>query len=248
MGEEVNIAESTNGAAHVEIPKFDVYLSSSWKNRDRVRALAIRIEAEAGLRVFDFTNPACRNVPEIPPERFPVQFDSSKHKYMHYIQAVPEWRAAVQFNRQVIERCRVAVLMLPCGNDAHADWAYAVGRGLRTAVVGSPKDGDRTPSHMWCDAFCGEDEGVLRWLADEKAADTFQPWMPARLALETPWSEEEAAFASLCVAAIRVAWRPEREREGIKSAVTALGEDRVRDALKSMEWLKPAPAKRIVLA
>lgn len=47
-----------------------IYLSSSWKNRDRVRSLAIALRA-AGHDVYDFTNPACRNVPEIPPERFP---------------------------------------------------------------------------------------------------------------------------------------------------------------------------------
>jgi hypothetical protein len=39
-----------------------IYLSSSWKNRVRVRSLAEQIRA-AGVSVYDFTDPACRSTP-----------------------------------------------------------------------------------------------------------------------------------------------------------------------------------------
>jgi len=144
--------------------EWDVYISSSWKNRDRVRALAVRLR-ERGTRVYDFTDPTCRvGVPEIPPEMFPEQFDAEKHIYREYIQSVPQWRAAVNCNRRAIDRCWVVVLLLPCGLDAHADWAYGVGRGKRSVVVGSPKSGERVPTHMWSDAFLDKDEDVDGWL------------------------------------------------------------------------------------
>lgn len=142
---------------------MNVYISSSWKNRERVRALAIALR-EAGHEVYDFTDPACRNAPEIPPEAFPEQFDPERHVYAEYLD-VQHWRNAVAGNRLALDRCDAVALLLPCGNDAHADWAYAVGRGKRSCVVGAPRAGERTPSHWWADTFLADDGDVLGWLA-----------------------------------------------------------------------------------
>ena len=142
---------------------MNVYISSSWKNRDRVRQLAIRLRAE-GHEVYDFTDPACRKSPEIPPENFPVQFDPQIHDYVSYIQSVPEWQLAVNCNREALNRCDAVVLLLPCGNDAHADWAYAVGRGKMTIVAGQERPGQRTPSHLWADLIVNTDEEVPKVL------------------------------------------------------------------------------------
>jgi hypothetical protein len=141
-----------------------VYISASWKQRERVRALANALRAE-GFQVYDFTDPACRNTPEIPPERFPEQFDPTKHSYREYIEAVPEWRTAVDCNRDALDRCSAVLLLLPAGADSHADWAYALGRGVPfSAVVGAPRAGERTPSHLWATARLDTDEEALRWL------------------------------------------------------------------------------------
>jgi hypothetical protein len=143
----------------------DIYISSSWKNRERVRAVAIRLR-EAGLTVYDFTDPACRNgVPEIPPERFPEQFDPAKHHYPDYIRSVPEWRQAVDCNREEIRTCRAILLLLPCGMDGHADAFYGLGLGRLLAVVGAPKTGDRAPTHMWADAILDTDDDAVQWAA-----------------------------------------------------------------------------------
>lgn len=141
-----------------------VYLSSSWKNRERVRAMAQVLRA-FGHEVYDFTDPACRGAPEIPPERFPDQFDPARHVYREYIQSEPHWRAAVVGNRQALGRCDAVILMLPAGNDAHADWALACGMGKISAVVGQPRAGERTPSHLWADAIMDRDEDAVPWLA-----------------------------------------------------------------------------------
>lgn len=144
---------------------MNVYLSSSWKNREAVRTLAITLRS-IGHEVYDFTDPACRKTEEIPPERFPEQFDPTRHLYCEYIRSNAYWRAAVFANREALERCDAVVLMLPCGNDAHADWALAVGLGKRTCVIGSPKAGERTPTHLWADAILQEDAlEVVGWLA-----------------------------------------------------------------------------------
>lgn len=127
-----------------------VYISSSWKNRENVRTLA-QILRTWGHVVYDFTDPACRTTPEIPPERFPEQFDPEQHVYREYLLAVPEWKEAVFCNREWLDSCDVVVLLLPCGNDAHADAYYALGKGKKLIVVGQPLAGDRTPTHLWAD-------------------------------------------------------------------------------------------------
>jgi hypothetical protein len=141
-----------------------VYISSSWKQRERVRAVAVALRA-AGLDVYDFTDPACRGEPEIPPEKFPRQFDAVTDVYAEYITSNAYWRRAVEGNRRALDRCDAVLLLLPCGADAHADWAYAVGRGKRTAVVGSPPNGERTPSHLWSDALFHTDAEGVAWCA-----------------------------------------------------------------------------------
>lgn len=141
-----------------------IYISSSWKRRLQVRALAIELR-QAGHEVYDFTDPVCRNTPEIPPERFPVAWSAEIGEYSDYISSVPEWRQAVECNQAALNDCQVVVLLLPCGNDAHADWAFGVGRGKYSCVVGAPVDGERTPTHLWADILLDRPEEVKGWLA-----------------------------------------------------------------------------------
>lgn len=141
-----------------------IYISSSWKNRTQVREMAMRLR-HAGHWIYDFTDPACRKMPEIPPEKYPEEFDPEKHVYRDYIHK-EDWISAVTENREAIEAADLIVLLLPCGIDAHADWAYGVGRGIPSYVVGSPRKGERSPVHIWANyifddteefykAFCG---------------------------------------------------------------------------------------------
>lgn len=141
-----------------------VYLSASWKQRDRVRALAVSLRS-AGHEVYDFTDPACRRSEEIPPERFPRQFDPAEATYREYIQGNPYWREAVEGNRAALRWCDAVVLLLPAGADSHSDWALGVGLGKRSCVVGHPPAGERTPSHLWADALLDGDGEVAGWLA-----------------------------------------------------------------------------------
>lgn len=145
-----------------------IYISSSWKNRDRVRSLAGRLRA-AGLYVYDFTDPACRKTEEIPPEKFPDQFDPEKRVYARYLNR-PEWRRAVWENRTQLNLCDICLLLLPCGIDATADWAYAVGRNRLSIIVGHPPAGERSPVHLWADGMVETDDEVLDWIVRRRIA------------------------------------------------------------------------------
>ena len=49
-----------------------IYISSSWKNRERVRNYAMLLRKREH-EVYDFTDKNCRETQEIPPEKFPEQ-------------------------------------------------------------------------------------------------------------------------------------------------------------------------------
>lgn len=141
---------------------MNIYISSSWKNREQVREMAIKLR-EMGHTVYDFTDPKCRKTPEIPPEKFPEEFDPNKHLYSEYIQR-DEWRKAIIENRHAIHKADFIILLLPCGNDSHADWAYGVGHGTPNIVVGQPRKGERSPVHMWADAILDTVEQAYRYI------------------------------------------------------------------------------------
>lgn len=142
---------------------MNIYIASSWKNRDRVRRLAEQLQA-VGHQVYDFTNPTSRKGPTIPPEANPAAFDPADGSYAAYLRSRPEWRLAVLGNLEAIRGCDAAVLLLPAGADSHADWGAAVGLGKLTVVVGHPPAGERTPSHLWASAMLASDEEVAGFL------------------------------------------------------------------------------------
>jgi hypothetical protein len=142
-----------------------IYISSSWKNRDTVREIAIRLR-KLGHEVYDFTDPNCRQLPEIPPEKFPEQFDPTKHNYRQYLNR-SKWREAVTENRKAIEWADLIVLLLPCGIDATADWALGVGLGKWSIVVGHPLAGERNPVHLWANKMIDTVDDLLKWFKEE---------------------------------------------------------------------------------
>ena len=142
--------------------RLNIYISSSWKNREAIRDLAVQL-TQNGHEVYDFTDPNCRKTPEIPPEKFPEQFDPAMHIYSQYIQR-PEWKAAINENREAISRADLIILLLPCGNDAHADWGFGVGMGKHSIVVGHPHKGDRSLVHMWADAILESPDDAVEYI------------------------------------------------------------------------------------
>lgn len=140
----------------------NVFIASSWKQRERVRALADALR-QIGVSVYDFTDPRCRKTPEIPPEKYPEQFDPTKHNYWEYI-GKSEWLAVIEENFENIDRCNILVLLLPCGIDAIADWAYAVAKGKETYIVGHPHAGERSPVHRKANGWFADEKGFVAFL------------------------------------------------------------------------------------
>ncbi len=61
----------------------------------------------------------------------------------------------------------MVILLLPCGCDAHADWAYGMGLGKKSAVMGYPPAGEPTPTHLWADKMFDLDWSALYgWLEE----------------------------------------------------------------------------------
>jgi hypothetical protein len=126
---------------------MNIYIASSWKNRSQVNEVARKLR-NMGHKVYDFTDPCCRSADGIPPEQYPKEFDPEKHQYSVYIHN-PAWMSAVEEDFGAIQKAEIVVLLLPCGNDAHADFGAAIGMGKTTVVVGQPKKGERSPVHTW---------------------------------------------------------------------------------------------------
>lgn len=150
-----------------------VFVASSWKQRDRVRTLAHAIRA-VGFPVFDFTDPSCRKTTEMAPEKCPELFDPEKQSYWSYLHEHQSlWYKAVEENRENIEKCFMLLLLLPCGIDATADWAYAVAKGKETYIIGEPKAGERSPVHLWADEWFPDEKSFLHhfseWVLDNNS-------------------------------------------------------------------------------
>lgn len=146
-----------------------VFIASSWKQRERVRTLADALR-EIGLSVYDFTDPHCRKTPVIPPEKYPEQYDPAKHNYWEYI-GRPEWIAVIEENFDNIDRCKILVLLLPCGIDATADWAYAFAKGKKTYIVGSPHVGERSPVHRKANGWFADEQQFVAFLKERLSAE-----------------------------------------------------------------------------
>jgi hypothetical protein len=137
-----------------------IYIASSWRrHKERVQSVAEKLR-ERGFQVYDFTDTSRRKHEGIVPEKYPEQFDPEKHNYQEYLNR-PEWKNAVVENREALDNCVVVILLLPCGVDSHADWAYAIGRGASSIVVGHPDKGDRSQVHLWADVLVETDDEIL---------------------------------------------------------------------------------------
>jgi len=137
------------------------FISASWSKRDEVRALAGSLRAE-GHEVFDFTDPECRRSPPVKPE-VSETFDPQVKTYAEYLDR-SDWRSTVFENQQAIRNSDAVILLLPCGNDATADWAYAAGCGKKTYVVGQPEPGDRSLNHLWADELFADESELFTHL------------------------------------------------------------------------------------
>lgn len=142
-----------------------IYLASSWKNRDKVREMAVRLRKD-GHKVYDFTDPECRKTAETPHEKRPKPYDPALHKSYAALLRNSDMYASVMNNQEAIRWCDLVVLLLPCGLDAHADWAYGLGLGKATVICGLPRPGDTVYTHCWADKVLDNPDDVYRYIKE----------------------------------------------------------------------------------
>jgi len=145
-----------------------IYIASSWKNREKVRKMAVRLRKD-GHKVYDFTDPNCRKIKECPPEMQQEPFDPEIHKshaeYMRTEKAIRMY-SAVMNNQEALRWCDLVILMNPCGADSHADWAFGVGLGKASVVVGQPRKGEQTYTQLWADKILDNPDDVHVWIKE----------------------------------------------------------------------------------
>lgn len=158
------------------IPGHRVAMAGSWKRRFEIRDAACAIRA-LGTSVFDFTDPACRLTPELPPEHAPREWapftdgrtrvmvdehgnptdkggNNAVWTYEEYLRRHrPGVEDAMLLNRLAYSLCEVIVLVLPSGCDSHFDVGMAVASGAKLVVYGAPETGDRMPVHLAASEF-----------------------------------------------------------------------------------------------
>lgn len=130
--------------------------------------MAVRLRKD-GHKVYDFTDPACRKTEEFPHEKRPEAYDPSVHKsYAELLRknSSKGMYAAVMNNQEALRWCDLVVLLLPCGIDAHTDWAYALGQGKATVIVGSPHAGDISYNHCWAEKVLDNPEDFYKYVKE----------------------------------------------------------------------------------
>lgn len=143
-----------------------IYLATSWKNRDYERVRGLLLEAKH--EVYDFRDPAGAFTWGSLPS--PVSPD--KWQPEDFLKIINHRECFRGFGRdkEALDWCDTCVLLLPCGNSAHSEYGYAVGRGKRTIVYLQPKlDGTFEPELMYkftpTPDMVTSDEHLLRRLA-----------------------------------------------------------------------------------
>jgi len=138
--------------------------------------MAIRLRKD-GHHVYDFTDPNTRKVSETPPEAQQEPFDPKIHKsYAAYMKndKAKLMYASVMNNQEALRWCDLVILLLPCGNDAHADWAFGVGLGKQSIVVGQPRAGEQTYTQLWADKILDNPDDVYDFIEKAYSGASFR--------------------------------------------------------------------------
>jgi hypothetical protein len=147
---------------------MNIYISSSWENRDEVRRMAVMLRS-CGYSVYDFTDADSPKNTEIPCKKYPEEFDPGIHKYSIYINK-PAWKSLAMANLRTIQTADFIILLLPCDANSHICWAYGVGLGIPSAVVGQPRKGEKTPLHHLADHFFDTVDDFISWIEVKEMA------------------------------------------------------------------------------
>ena len=117
-----------------------IYIASSWKNRNRVRELALLLRNE-GHEVFDFTDHEHRDDGL---DRFVFGAkewaehsgkDPDEIEYKDFLTWEPTQRAFAS-DKAGLDWANTVVMLLPCGRSSHLEAGYCAGQGKELFIFG----------------------------------------------------------------------------------------------------------------
>lgn len=125
-----------------------IYIASSWKNKDRVRALATKLRS-LGHEVFDFTDPDNR-AKELDHWNCPAdKWDGPLLETMEYKQFLTFEKSQRIFSADVggLHWADTIVLLLPSGRSSHIEAGFAAGSGKDLFIFGDLPLGEFDPMY-----------------------------------------------------------------------------------------------------
>ena len=131
--------------SEVVTPPSYVYVASSWRNP--MQPAVIHTLRAAGIDCYDFRNPeggtgfAWREVKSGPSESIPAGTVKAKgsdwEDVDEYLRMIEHPRAIEGFEADfaAMDKADAFVMVLPCGKSAHLELGWAIGAGIRTAIL-----------------------------------------------------------------------------------------------------------------
>lgn len=150
-----------------------IYVASSWRNERHGEVVtALR---EAKLEVYDFKEPStCFKWSEVSP----IDEHGGVITAAEYLSALgnPIAYRGVRQDFDALERCNSLILVLSCGNSAHAEFGYATGRNKPTAILLDDPVRDMDLMHLMCNTFYTKLDLLVQWAVKAERLDGLKRW------------------------------------------------------------------------
>ena len=114
--------------------------------------------------MYDYTDPRCRNTPELPPENA-IEWDPKTTLYGDHL-AVCGYDDSIAENMRHLREAASFVMLLPSGSDTHVELGIALALNIPSYVIGNPRNFDVTPSHLKANKWFPDTDAFLSAIFD----------------------------------------------------------------------------------
>lgn len=117
-----------------------IYIASSWKNQERVLALANMLERE-GFTVDAFCRSTDQRVSFHWSEMVDTEEQLQTYDAISFLKD-PRARRAFNEDKRWLDWADCVVMLMPCGRSSHLEGGYAKGKGKRLYLLGDFPKGE----------------------------------------------------------------------------------------------------------
>ena len=122
---------------------MNIYLASSWKNKEAVLRMASILRSEGYLvdAFCEEDNRISFSWDEITNE---MSREGKNRETLTAIDMMKDWRvqAAFKEDRKYLDWADIVVMLMPCGRSAHIEAGYMVGKGKKLYILGGFESGE----------------------------------------------------------------------------------------------------------